>query len=337
METLDLRILLVDDDHIFSDVIMGKLRSRGLSDVTRAESAEQALDLIEGQSQPFDVYLLDIMLGEMDGIELCRRLRQHVACKSVPIIMITASQQSPLMERAFQAGATDFMRKPLNDTELAGRIGTAMLLVEATKKEKRMSDASLTGVVSVPRLDTLCADEHVCFSDVSGMMDYYKLENKLHRLQDGSYQLSIFRICIIDFQEHCTRADREASLKCLHVISERISNTIPGTQLLLSYIGQGHFLCCIIGRTSRKFEPLHNRLQYSACQAVKGAAALGGKKIDIAVSPLADRNILTKAEAINLVRREIDQISDLATATLPEVHAVVDNIFDKVEGAPSFA
>lgn len=330
-----MRILLVDDDHIFSDVIMGKLAGRGLDDVTRAGSAEQALRLVQGQKPPFDVYLLDIMLGDMDGIELCRRLRQRADCKSAPIIMITASRQTPLMERAFQAGATDFLRKPLDDAELAGRIRTAMLLVEATARERRRREVLLSGLALVPGFDTLCADERVCFSDVSGMMDCYRLETQLHRLQDGSYHLGIFRIDLPGFAERCARSSRRDSLGFLRAVSEHVAETVPAGELLLSHTSGGRFLCCIFGRQPRTSEPLHQRLETSIRLAAKDTGSLGGGRIDVAVSPLADRPILTKAEAIGIVGRAIEQASDLATATPPDAHALEDNIFHKVEGIRS--
>lgn len=322
-----MRILLVDDDDLFSDIVMGKLSTRGFNDVTRAESAEEALEFINSQPQPFDVYLLDIMLSGMDGVELCRRLRQRNDCKSAPIIMITASQQMTLLESAFKAGATDFMRKPLDDAELAGRIRTSMLLVEATAKERRRKDALLSGLELIPGFDTLSAVERVHFSDLSGMVDYYRLENQLHTLQDGSYNLGLFRISILGFQEYCSHASRSASLKYLRAVSEHVINTAPTGSLLLSYIGDGRLICCIFGRQSRKQAPLQSRLKSATDQAVKNIDPVAGGQIDFEVTWLADRHIVTKAEAIKLVRREISEMSHFATAAALEVDTVEDNIF----------
>ncbi len=322
-----MRILLVDDDDLFSDIVRRKLSSRGFSDVTRAESAEDALELIKSQPQPFDVYLLDIMLSGMDGVEFCRLLRQRNDCKSAPIIMITASQEMALLEGAFQAGATDFMRKPLDDAELAGRIRTSMLLVEATVRERRRKEVLLSGLELVPGFDTLRDVERICFSDVSGMMDYYRLENQLHTLEDGTYHLSVSRISMIGFQEYCTHTSRGASLKYLRAVSEQVTNTFPAGKLLLSYIGEGRLLCCIFGRPSRKQESLQNRLKSATGHAIKNIGPVAGGQIDFEVTQLADRRILTKHEAINLVRREIDEMSHFGTAASPKVDTVEDNIF----------
>ena len=329
METVQVRILLVDDDPIFSDIVIAKLATYGHADVTRARSAEHALELVDQQRYPFDCYLLDIMLGDMDGIELCRNLRLRRDCKSAPVIMITASQEAPLMGLAFQAGATDFLRKPLNEAEFSGRITTAKLVFESMQREKKGRDALQALISSGPNSKSLQDGERVCFSDVPGMVDYHELENRLLRLEDGFYQLSVFRIRIRRFRRKIGQnADRAVILRLLHAVSVKVADVVPTKSLLLAYIGRGRFICCIVGRQSKVSGLFQSQLQIAACEALeKFGVDNSDREFDI--SQLNERHIVTKAAAIALVRNEFDLISAPAAASLPDVDAIEDIIIDR--------
>ncbi|MEB8388165.1 response regulator [Rhodobacteraceae bacterium KMM 6894] len=326
-----MHILLVDDDPVFSDIIIARLAKRGQTEVTRAESAKHALDLIDSRSRPFDCYLLDVMMEDMNGIELCHLLRQRADCKTAPMIMLTASQEAPLMDQAFKAGATDFLRKPLSEVELAGRITMAMLLVETTRNEKTSRDALQALLSSAPIPRTLAVDERLCFSDVNGMMDYYEMENHLLRLKDGFYQISVFRIRVPGFEKRTKQAQRSSMLRQLHIISEQISGAVATKRLLLTYVGRGRFICCIVGRQSRISTPFQNRLQNTDCEALKDPGVKSGEDNSIVVTALSDHHILTKATAIDLVRNEFDLVASLNAASLPNVDVIEDSIFDRTD------
>lgn len=108
-----MRILIVDDDRLFLELVSVNLEKKGLADLTFAVSAEDALKVIDKQIVPFDCVLLDIVMPDIDGIELCTNLRQRPEYRTTPIIMITASQSAKQMDCAFEAGATDFYENHL--------------------------------------------------------------------------------------------------------------------------------------------------------------------------------------------------------------------------------
>ena len=105
------RILVVDDNEINLDLIGRILQLEGYEVVT-AESGAEALQKI-AQSKP-DMAVLDMMMPDMDGLELCRRLRQLPACANIPIIMLTASSSEEDKVHARQAGANDLLGKPFD-------------------------------------------------------------------------------------------------------------------------------------------------------------------------------------------------------------------------------
>ncbi len=112
-------ILLVDDDRKNLSLLEAILSPHGFK-ILKAASGKEALELFK-EFRP-DLILLDIMMPEMDGFEVCRRIRQMQGQLHVPIIMVTALEETSDKERAAEAGADDFISKPINKTELIIRI-----------------------------------------------------------------------------------------------------------------------------------------------------------------------------------------------------------------------
>ncbi|MCZ4353553.1 response regulator [Roseovarius aestuarii] len=325
-----MRILLVDDDPVFRGIFSEKLALQGLARITLAASAEEALELVEQQRIPFDCFLLDIMLGDMDGIELCHRLRQHPTCKSAPIIMITSNQSASLIGQAFSAGATDFLRKPLCDIEIAGRIRMAMLLVAATKKERQGRTALRTLISCGADFNLIDLGERACFADIESMVDYHHLENHLLRMPQGQYQFSLFRVRMRKFRTMNRNLDRVQVMRQLHDVSSRISDAIPNKRLLFSYIGNGRFVCCIIGRDTKVSGLFKNPDQISACTALKNLATEDAETPALEVTSLSNMNILSRDAIVALVRTEFQASNSLSSDSLPQVDEIEGRIFAKI-------
>jgi DNA-binding response OmpR family regulator len=111
------QILVVDDDEGILDVVGYALRSEGF-DVATASDGERALQV--AQRQPFDVVVLDLMLPELSGTEVCRRLR--ASGNSAPIIMLTARDAEVDRVLGLELGADDYVTKPFSTPELVSRI-----------------------------------------------------------------------------------------------------------------------------------------------------------------------------------------------------------------------
>ena len=85
---------------------------------------QQTLDAVAA-SQP-DLILLDIMMPRVSGYEVCQRLKSNPETRNIPIIMITALAEMGDIEKAVNAGANDFLTKPVNKLELTTRVKTAL-------------------------------------------------------------------------------------------------------------------------------------------------------------------------------------------------------------------
>lgn len=119
METGHATVLVVDDVLANRELARGCLEIEGY-EVIVAEDGAQALDMYT-DFQP-DLVLLDVMMPVMDGFEACERLRQLPGGDDLPILFLTALSDTSTHERAVRSGATDFLNKPLNRTELALRV-----------------------------------------------------------------------------------------------------------------------------------------------------------------------------------------------------------------------
>jgi len=119
------RVLVVDDDALLRRSLRAMLE-RGHYRVETAESGPQALAQLASFSP--DLVLLDIQMPEMDGLEVCQRIRQTPQCDLLPIIFLTADERPDIHSLAFRAGGDDFLRKPVLSGELIVRIRSLMRL-----------------------------------------------------------------------------------------------------------------------------------------------------------------------------------------------------------------
>jgi len=114
--------ILVVDDLQENLQILGNIFKNKFNTVLVASSGKEALALVH-RTQP-DIILLDIMMPEMDGFEVCLKLKTTKETKNIPIIFITAKNEPQAIVKGFELGAADYVTKPFNSTELKARVDT---------------------------------------------------------------------------------------------------------------------------------------------------------------------------------------------------------------------
>ncbi|MDO5672184.1 MAG: MtrAB system response regulator MtrA [Actinomycetaceae bacterium] len=122
-------ILVVDDDKALAEMIGIVLESEGFT-VSYCHHGGQAVETFQ-RTRP-DLILLDLMLPGMDGIEICRLIRQE---SSVPIVMLTARLDTSDVVAGLEAGADDYIPKPFKPKELVARIKTRLRHIDDTSQE----------------------------------------------------------------------------------------------------------------------------------------------------------------------------------------------------------
>lgn len=113
------RVLIVDDDPDILRLVSYNLGQAGFEIVT-ASTGRKALDI--AQKQPPDLIILDVMLPDVDGMEVCRTLRQQSPSRRIPIIMLTARGEEIDRVVGFELGADDYVAKPFSPRELVLRV-----------------------------------------------------------------------------------------------------------------------------------------------------------------------------------------------------------------------
>lgn len=128
-------ILIVDDVPRNLQVLGTILNPEGYL-VTPANSGKQALKIIDKRHP--DLILLDIMMPEMDGYEVCETLKHSPATKDIPIIFLTAKTEPQDIVKGFEIGGSDYITKPFNPTELLARVSTHLEIVKVGNERKEL-------------------------------------------------------------------------------------------------------------------------------------------------------------------------------------------------------
>ena len=119
------KVLIVDDVSQNIQLVANYLKQSGY-DINFATSGKTALKHI--QREKFDLILLDIMMPEMDGFEVCHVLKRNEETKDIPVIFLTAKNDIESITKAFDAGGIDYITKPFNKSELLARVKTHLEL-----------------------------------------------------------------------------------------------------------------------------------------------------------------------------------------------------------------
>lgn len=148
------RILVVDDIPANLRLLEARLKAE-YYDVKTATSGAEALEtcLIDR----IDLVLLDVMMPDMDGFEVCERLKADISTHDIPVVMITALDGTAERIRGLEAGADDFLTKPANDLQLMTRV-KSLLRLKALSDELRIRNTSthniVGGLISSPLSDS---------------------------------------------------------------------------------------------------------------------------------------------------------------------------------------
>jgi len=114
------RILVIDDEEMNRKLLSMYLDRLGYKALLAA-SGREGLDLLDAS---VDLVLLDVLMPDTDGFEVCRRIREESPARDIPVIMVTALKSKEDRLRAVEAGANDFIAKPIDVAELRIRMGS---------------------------------------------------------------------------------------------------------------------------------------------------------------------------------------------------------------------
>lgn len=238
-----LRILAVDDDPFILGLIPVISAKAGFPEVTAVASARLAIDKLAQAERAFDCLLLDVNMPEMDGTELCRRVRGLVAYKQTPIIMLTGRRDMRSMDLAFQAGATDYATKPFDVVEFGERLRLVKESIEARDGTSAAVDGSATHSSNLGRGSALELVDEVQLDGLQNFISRTALVNYVTRLPNltaTSFRIIAAKVDCTDLAH--TRTSFQPFMSVLRGAAVAASNAIGSDQCMMAYAGEGTIL-----------------------------------------------------------------------------------------------
>ncbi|SFT01371.1 Response regulator receiver domain-containing protein [Sulfitobacter marinus] len=232
-----MKILAVDDDEVIRRLMSEILTNIGFRDVTFAASGKEALNILQAAKGPFDCFLLDIEMPGMTGITLVSHIRKMPDYARTPILMVTSMAERAYVDSAFAAGATDYVNKPIDVSEMHARLQLVSELVSERKKAKSERTDGTDGATALA--DT---SERLHIENIDGVIDYLSLENYLLQLS----RLSLFGNCafgvaIKDSKHLFEGLSHYEFHSAVTDVAEALSECLKPHRFFLAHIGGGDF------------------------------------------------------------------------------------------------
>lgn len=237
-----MHILAVDDEPDILGLLPLLAARVGFPDIVTAASGPEALEILSRPGTGFDCLLFDINMPDIDGIELTRRVRQIPSYRRTPIIIITAMSEREYIDSAFQAGATDYVTKPFDMTELGVRLRLASELAAARRGSEPLPlvQGKDAGDRILQRCDLESAIE---IEGVQNVADAVSFRNYIKQLsRSGLAASQLIAIGIRQIADHHSRASEQEFQYILREVVDAVSAVMLNTLSLISYQGNGVFV-----------------------------------------------------------------------------------------------
>jgi len=216
-------ILVVDDDPSIVDLLEAFLQHEYR--VSVATNGERAIAMCREQLP--DLVLLDVMMPGPDGYEVCRRLKGDAATRDVPIIFVTARDEIEEEIRGLEAGAVDFLSKPVHRAIVRARVRTHIVLRQQAAKLRDMAMTDiLTGVAN-----RRCIEE--------------RLDSEWRRCRRNQAPIAVIMIDIDHFKLYNDAYGHQAGDNCLQHIAAALKKGLRRPGDLLGRYGGEEFICLL--------------------------------------------------------------------------------------------
>ena len=253
---MGMTVLLVEDSDLIRKILNNILTGEGIKTIQAANGVE-AFEIMKTREDLIDMVITDFIMPEMDGDELCRKIRQDLGNRSVPIIFLSAMSETSSMLKIFKVGASDYLIKPFAKEELLARISVHLesrLLnkklfnqVHALKRLNKLQDdflsitshdlrSPLNGILGFTDLlleDLSLNEQHQDFlKHIKESGDFLlTLINDildLGRTQSENHQLEMIPLSVIDLMESSVNTVQHmATPKAIRLISENKCKKTP--------------------------------------------------------------------------------------------------------------
>jgi len=301
---MDMKILAVDDELLFCELLSAALKEIGYTDAKYTTSAKQALEFLSVPGNNFDCFLVDIQMAPMNGIELVRRIRAIERFRYTPIIMITANAEKASIDNAFLAGANDYITKPLKPVELQARLSMAASLAEARRQTQLLNQSVVDSddgqSVSFAFDKPYLIDEPDCLTSVMAIENYLL---KLGNIRLKSSAAVGFRVAnargLLDEFGGVDFSDIMADTATV------ISSALGRTPHLLAYTGSGLFVAVTNAKTADEWENVRWEVADMISQLGPVYEGAGLRLPDVVMGKPATVRLLSLEKPTKMITRAI--------------------------------
>lgn len=238
-------ILLVDDVPKNLQILGNTLKSDDLT-VAFATNGKKALEYVP-KKQP-DLILLDIMMPDMDGYEVCKRLKEDAQTMHIPIIFITAMRDADDEYRGFELGGADYITKPFNPRLVRARVESQLRLKRKTDLLEKLS--SIDGLTEIPNRRQF--DE--------------TLSNEWARARRAQSNISLILIDIDFFKQYNDHYGHAAGDKCLQKVAKTLKHSLKRPSDFVARYGGEEFVVILSEIDHKSALMMANKLNESIFQ-----------------------------------------------------------------------
>ena len=258
-----MKILLVDDDPLILELVPLMTAKLGYSDVTAVSSAERGWQLLNTDNVIYDCLLFDIVMPGMDGVELCGLTRTIASYRKTPIIMLTLMAGQSYIDRAFKAGATDYVTKPLNIVELGARLRMADEVVTARQNASVANIFSGHQPLKASHEPPFSLADEIEITGFGKFVSYASLGNYLAQLSRAGLGGSrVIAITMDQSEAIYLRGSPDEFDYAVYETADAICEAFKTRDFLAAYKGSGIFVIVIAQGTSALPHDMEREIQY---------------------------------------------------------------------------
>jgi diguanylate cyclase (GGDEF)-like protein len=229
------KILIVDDSQPIIVMLSGMLEREGYTDVHCVGSAEEAFaflgidDSKQNGFRPVDLILMDIVMPGMDGIQACKQIKKNSKYADIPLLMVSMKDEVESLEMAFDAGAVDYIVKPVQKLELLARVRSSLRLKEEMDRNKEWEKELLEVTCELERTNRQL--QRLSFIDaLTGIGNRRYLDelllNEWNRAIRSSSAISFLMIDIDHFKEYNDCCGHQRGDDCLVMVSQAMCDSL---------------------------------------------------------------------------------------------------------------
>ncbi|UYV36576.1 response regulator [Rhodobacteraceae bacterium D3-12] len=325
------RILIVDDEPSILELVKTALETLEGYEVFCAGNATDALDIVEKEQTPFDCFLLDIQMPDVDGIELLCELREIPEYYETPILMLTAMSDRKYIDEAFLEGATDYVNKPFDFLELHSRIQCANSMVELRRASERNMECANEIRRKLKSVQEFSLEEPISIKGYKQILRYVEFDNYVNQLARGKMiGTQAMSVMLQDADIFFESAGCDSFRDAIEDVAAVIQDALNDLHGIFSYRGNGVFM--VILHNPKDVAALHGTAKLSDVFKKQTMRHVTDPRVSVlvgepvAMSPLLPRgaNGALQKSLANVQRLERD-LRRQHDAGHHKVHADVDD------------